>query len=91
MRFLEKSTRIRFSDIHNPTLRFMHRWIAFTLFLTLELRSIMIIEFRYLYVMVRKIRYSLIADIVDYFNEIRTLIGPIECTSMVTQIALNLW
>jgi hypothetical protein len=32
-----KSTRIRFSDIHNPALRFMHRWIAFTLFPTWEL------------------------------------------------------
>jgi hypothetical protein len=32
-----KSTRIRFNDIHNPTLRFMHRWIAFMLFPTREL------------------------------------------------------
>jgi hypothetical protein len=27
---------------------------------------------------------------VDYFKEIRTLAGPIKCTSMVTRIALNL-
>jgi hypothetical protein len=40
--------------------------------------------------MVHKIRYSPVADIVDYFKEIRTLAGPIECTSMVTQIALYL-
>jgi hypothetical protein len=25
----EKSSRIRFSDIHNPTLRFLHRWMSF--------------------------------------------------------------
>jgi hypothetical protein len=40
--------------------------------------------------MVRKIRYTPVTDIVDYFKTICTLIGPIECTSMVTQIALNL-
>jgi hypothetical protein len=28
-----KSSRIRFSDIHNPTIRFLHRWLSFTLFL----------------------------------------------------------
>jgi hypothetical protein len=27
-----KSTRLRFSDIHNPSLRFLHRWMLFTLF-----------------------------------------------------------
>jgi hypothetical protein len=28
----EKSSRLRFSDIHNPSLRFLHRWMSFTLF-----------------------------------------------------------
>jgi hypothetical protein len=27
-----KSTRLRFSDIHNPSLRFLHRWMSFILF-----------------------------------------------------------
>jgi hypothetical protein len=40
--------------------------------------------------MVHKIWYSSVANIVDYFKEIHTLAGPIECTSMVTQIDLNL-
>jgi hypothetical protein len=26
---LEKSSWIRFSDIHNPTLRFLHKWMSF--------------------------------------------------------------
>jgi hypothetical protein len=26
-----KSARLRFSDIHNPSLRFLHRWMSFTL------------------------------------------------------------
>jgi hypothetical protein len=25
-------TRLRFSDIHNPSLRFLHRWMSFMLF-----------------------------------------------------------
>jgi hypothetical protein len=40
--------------------------------------------------MVHKIRYTPVVDIVNYFKVIRTLAGPIECTSMVTRIALNL-
>jgi hypothetical protein len=28
-----KSSRIRFSDIDNHTLRFLHRWLSFKLFL----------------------------------------------------------
>jgi hypothetical protein len=27
-----KSARLRFNDIHNPSLRFLHRWMSFTLF-----------------------------------------------------------
>jgi hypothetical protein len=27
-----KVTRLRFSDIHNPCLRFLHTWMLFTLF-----------------------------------------------------------
>jgi hypothetical protein len=86
----EKSNRIRFSDIHNPTLRFLHRWMSFMLFLMRELHSITIVEVKCMYAMVHKIQYSPVADIVDYFKEIRTLAGPIECTSMVTRIALNI-
>jgi hypothetical protein len=60
------------------------------LFLTRELRSLRIAEFRCLYAKVHKVRYSPVADIVDHFKKIRTLNGLIKYTSMVTQIALNL-
>jgi hypothetical protein len=36
----EKSARPKFSDIHNPSLRFLHRWMSFTLFPMVELHSI---------------------------------------------------
>jgi hypothetical protein len=35
-----KSARLRFSDIHNHSLRFLHRWMSFTLFPMTELRSV---------------------------------------------------
>jgi hypothetical protein len=40
--------------------------------------------------MVNRIRYTPVADYVDYFKNVPKMSGPIECTSMVTQIAMNL-
>jgi hypothetical protein len=40
--------------------------------------------------MVHRIKYTPIADIVDYFKNVHKMLGPIECTSMVTQITMNL-
>jgi hypothetical protein len=35
-----KFIRLRFNGIHNPSLRFLHRWMSFTLFPMAELRSV---------------------------------------------------
>jgi hypothetical protein len=43
-----------------------------------------------LFAMVNRIKYTPIADIVDYFKNVHKMSGPIECTSMVTWIAMNL-
>jgi hypothetical protein len=40
--------------------------------------------------MVNRIKYTPIVDIVDYFKKVHKMSGPIECTSMVTRIAMNL-
>jgi hypothetical protein len=40
--------------------------------------------------MVNRIKYTHVADIVDYFKNVHKMLGPIECTSMVTRIAMNL-
>jgi hypothetical protein len=85
-----KSARLRFSDIHNPSLRFLHRWMLFTLFPTVELRSVATPELKCLFAMVNRIKYTPVADIVDYFKNVHKISGPIECTSMVTRIAMNL-
>jgi hypothetical protein len=40
--------------------------------------------------MVNMIKYTPVADIVNYFKNVHKMSGPIECTSMVTRIAMNL-
>jgi hypothetical protein len=86
----EKSTRLRFSNIHNPSLKFLHRWMPFTLFPMVALHSVATPELKCLFAMVNRIKYILVADIVDYFKNVHKMSGPIECTSMVTRIAMNL-
>jgi hypothetical protein len=85
-----KSTRLRFSDIHNPILRFLHRSISFTLFPMVELRSVATPVLKCLFAMVNSINYIYVADNVDYFKNVHKMSRPIECTSMVTKIAMNL-
>jgi hypothetical protein len=52
--------------------------------------SIATSELKCLFAMVNRIKYTPIADIADYFKNVHKMSGPIECTSMVTQIAMNL-
>jgi hypothetical protein len=81
-----KFARLRFSDIHNPSLRFFHRWMSFMLFPMAELRSITTIELNYLFAMINRIKYTPVADIVDYFTNVSKISRPIESTSLVTWI-----
>jgi hypothetical protein len=55
-----------------------------------ELCSVTTAELKCLFVMVNRIKYTPIADIVDYFTNVPKISGLIECTSLVTQIAMNL-
>jgi hypothetical protein len=85
-----KSARLRFSDIHNPSLRFLHRWMSFTLFQMAELCYVTTAELKCLIAMVNRIKYTPVADIVDYFTNVSKILGLIDYTSLVTQIAMNL-
>jgi hypothetical protein len=85
-----KSTRLRFSDIHNPSLRFLHRWMSFMLFPMVELHSVATPMLKCLFAMVNRIKYTPVANIVNYYKNVHKMLGPIECTSMVTRIAMNL-
>jgi hypothetical protein len=85
-----KSARLRFTDIHNPSLRFLHRWMSFTLFPMAELCSVTTPELKCLFAMVNRIKYNPLADTVDYFKNVHKMSVPIACTSMVTRITMNL-
>jgi hypothetical protein len=64
--------------------------MSFTLFPMFVLRSVTTPELKCLFAMVNKIKYTPVADIVDYFKNVHKMLGHIECTSMVTRIAMNL-
>jgi hypothetical protein len=50
-----KSARLKFSNIHNPSLRLLHRWMSFTLFPMAELCSITTPELKCLFAMINRI------------------------------------
>jgi hypothetical protein len=50
-----KTARIRFIDIHNPSLRIVDRWLSFMLFPTWELRSIIVAGLKCLFAVVHSI------------------------------------
>jgi hypothetical protein len=85
-----KITRLRITDIHNPILGFIHRWMSFMLFPMVELHSVANLELKYLFAMVSRIKYTPVADSVDYFKNVHKMSRPIEYTYMVTRIAVNL-
>jgi hypothetical protein len=81
--FLEKSARLRFSDIQNPSLRFLHRWMSFMLYPMVKLHFVTTAELKCLFAMVNRIKYTHVADFIDYFTNVSNILGPIECTSLV--------
>jgi hypothetical protein len=85
-----KPTRFKFSDIHNPCLRFLHRWMSFMLFPMVELCYVTTPDLKCLFAMVNRVKYTVVADIVNYFKNVPKISEPIECTSMVTRIVMNL-
>jgi hypothetical protein len=60
------------------------------LFPMAELCSVTTAELKCLFAMVNRIKYTHVADIVDYFTNVSKISGPIECTSLVTRIDMNL-
>jgi hypothetical protein len=60
------------------------------LFPMAELHSVTTAELKCLFAMVNRIKYTPVADIVDYFTNVSKILGPIECTSLVTRISINL-
>jgi hypothetical protein len=85
-----KSARLWFSDIHSPSLRFLHRWMSFMVFPMAEFRSVTTPNLKCLFAMVNKIKYTPVAHNVDYFTNVSKMSRHIKCTSLVTRISMNL-
>ena len=46
------------NDIHHPTLRFMHKWLGFTLFPRLDFRTVRVDDLKLLYASVKRRKVS---------------------------------
>jgi hypothetical protein len=55
-----------------------------------KLHSVTVAELKCIFALVHRIMYTPVGNVVNYFKEIHTLLVPIECTSLVTCIALNI-
>jgi hypothetical protein len=62
MLFPENLLGIWFSDVHNPSLRFLHRWMLFMLFPIAELYSVATPELKCLFAMLNRIKYTPVDD-----------------------------
>jgi hypothetical protein len=60
------------------------------LFPMAELHFVTTPELKCLFAMVKRIKYIPAADTVKYFKNVHKMSRPIECTSKVTRIAMNL-
>nr|AAX95929.1 hypothetical protein LOC_Os11g26450 [Oryza sativa Japonica Group]ABA93434.1 hypothetical protein LOC_Os11g26450 [Oryza sativa Japonica Group] len=78
------------NDIHNPTLRLRHKWIAMTLFPRGDLRPIMGDELIIMFAMVRKIKIAPVKCMIRQWLENIKFSAPVECTSLITRIAKGL-
>jgi hypothetical protein len=64
--------------------------MSYTLFPMTELHFVATPVLKCLFAKVNRIKYTPVADIVVYFKNVHKVSRPIKCTSMVTQIAMNL-
>jgi hypothetical protein len=76
-------------NIHHPTLRFMHHWIAMTLFARQDIRYVYHAELQILYAMLKKIKIAPVKEIFKHWLETFKASTAISCTSLVTRVAVG--
>ena len=86
----DSSTQPRTSEIHNPTLRFMHRWLAMTLFPRNDLHTVRVDEMKIMYAMLSKTHISPVICMIDYWLGTFQRDEYVECTSLITRLARNM-
>ena len=87
---LNAYTHPRCNDIQHLTLCLMHKWVALTCFPRDNVWTVRIDELRILYAMVNKIKIAPVQEMVRRWLGNFRMIGPVECTSLVTRIATSL-
>ncbi len=84
---LSSCRKLRTNNIHNPTLRLVHKWLGLMLFLRADIRIVREDVLVLLYAMVRKIKVSPVQPMIKQWLENVKLSGPVECISLVTRLA----
>jgi hypothetical protein len=77
-------------NIHHPTLRFMHRWIAMTLFSRQDICFVYHAKMQLLYAMLKKTKVALVKEMFNHWLETIKASTVITCTSLMTRIATNI-
>ena len=80
----------RNANIQRPTLRFMHRWIAMTLFPSQDIRCVRNDELKLLYAIVKKIKVAPVQEMFNHWLETIKASTAITCMSLVIHIAVNI-
>jgi len=74
-------------SIHNPTLRFLAKWLAMVVHPRVDLRLCSLPELQYLYAMAKQIRCSPVRTMLAHWQKMISGKSPIDMTSLVTCIA----
>jgi hypothetical protein len=80
----------RCNDIVHPTLRLWHKWLAIAPFPREDVQPVRSNEMMLLYAVINQIKVSPVKAMIWQWMMNFKMIGPIECTSLVTRIALRL-
>ena len=74
-------------SIHNPTLRFLAKWLAMVVHSRTNLRLYSLPELQCLHVMVNKIRFSPVRSMLAHWQKMITGKSPIDITPLVPRVA----
>ncbi|KAG2650706.1 hypothetical protein PVAP13_1NG199338 [Panicum virgatum] len=74
-------------SIHNPTLRFLTKWLAMVVHSHTDLRLCSLPELQCLYAMANKIRFSPIRSMLAHWQKMISGRSPIDITPLVTRVA----
>jgi len=78
------------ANIHHPTLKFMQKWIAITLFPRHDFHRLLDVELQCLYAIVHKRKIAPVKEMINCMLSNFRQTKPIYCTSLVTRIAKNI-